>query len=235
MVNDLKKFISAIVATIVMLSSAMNVMAGNIAVSNDVLMKPGDSLTTSNSYKAVLVTNKGADLNNLTSENIYYIDQAETDVAAFVNMGLKGGVNLADNTEYTMYLVAEDGTKSESTIKVSSEPQKIEGVEMTALSEEEGGMGAVRPNVDSFDYVYNQGYTVKYTPVDGRAAEKYELVIQTAYKNQTYTYTKVLDMSGAGKMDLALQISNIPCDKNKKPLATFETYLVPYIGPEYID
>ena len=236
MVNDLKKFISLAVMTAVMLLSALTAMAGNISVpKEDILMKPGDSLTTENAYKAVLVTSENADIENLTSEDIYYIDQAENDVAAFVNMGLKGGADLADNTTYTMYLVGEDGTKSESKITVSRQPVAIDGKEMNMISEADGGKGGVRPNVGGYDYVYNQGYDVKYTPVDGRAAEKYELKIQTEFNGDTYTYTKVLDISGAGEVDLGLQISNIPCNADGTPLATFSVYLVPYLGPEYID
>lgn len=95
-------------AAAVLSAASISAMAAVEIGGSSTTISPGEKLSTgAGQYKTVLVTSEGADLSTLAAEQIYYIDQAENDVQAFTNMGLKGGANISPGN-YTMYLVGEN-------------------------------------------------------------------------------------------------------------------------------
>lgn len=208
----LKKIISAVLTAVIVSVMSISVFADTVEVGNPTVVSPGDKLSTgSNQYKTVLITDSSVDdLSSIEAKNIYYIDQAENDIQAFANMGLKGGAQIAEGT-YKMYLVNEAGEKTVQDIYVSKDPVvEGEGQEFTEV--EVDGVSAVYQNAEG-ENVVDKGYKVDYTPAGN--VSFYKLYITyTPQEGNSITYPKDINISGSGNVSLGLQINGIPCDED---------------------
>lgn len=222
----LKKVISAVLSVAVVSAVSISAMAAVEVGGSSTTISPGEKLSTgAGQYKTVLVTSEGADLSTLTAEQIYYIDQAENDVQAFTNMGLKGGANIAPGN-YIMYLVGENDIEPTSQeIIVSDVPFESGGESFDAISGDDGKNPPYKNSKN--ELVMDQGYKVQFTPESGRTVRGYKIYISYTQGSKTYTYPKEVELQGEGTLNVGLQINGIPCDESGTPSVEFTAKLVP--------